>query len=251
MSGAVRGPGGTEAPGPAAATDATGATGIDRGPTALASGLAVGLAAVAVLSVAGTSTQFRAVAFAVGGVLAAGAAERERFGDRPARLALWAAGLALVALALATAVTAPMGDIERAGLVPGVVGLAVLGLALAPVRSGWETPLASAGAGLVLLGVFLSGVTHGADRTALLVGTAATIAAWDAGRHAATLGRQLGRRAETRAVETYHVGATVAVGTGFVGLATLVWDVGVVGLPLEALLLLLGAAVVFLVVLYR
>lgn len=147
--------------------------------------------------------------------------------------------------------TADLGDITVAELYPGLAGVTVLALALLPVRRGAETAIATVGAGLVFVAVLNSGVAYGSGRLALLLATAGVVAAWDAARHAITLGEQVGQQAATGRVELTHVGATLAIGAVFVGLTEFVWRLGVTGLPLEGLVVFLGAALAFLVVLYR
>lgn len=219
-------------------------------PTTLASLLAVLIAGGCVLLIAGMGHAVP-VAVTVFGLLVLGFAMHGNWDDRIATLLIGVCGVGLVLAGLAFVVTAELDSIAAAELYPGLAGVTVLAVALLPIRRGWETALATAGAGLVFIAVLNSGVAYDSGRFTLLLATAGVVAAWDAARHAITLGDQVGQQATTGSVELVHIGATVLVGAVFVGLTELIWQLGVTGLPLEGLLVFLGAALAFLIVLYR
>jgi hypothetical protein len=85
----------------------------------------------------------------------------------------------------------------------------------------------------------------------LLVSLAAAIVAWDAGEQAINVGEQLGRTARTWPSEVVHSLGSTVYGALSVGTAVVLFQADVTGLPLESLLLLLAAAVVLMVALYR
>jgi hypothetical protein len=217
-------------------------------PTTLASAVAVLVAAGSVLLVAGW-THALPVGLTVFGLLVLGFGVHRD--DATATLLVGLCGIGIALTGVAFVATANLDNIATAELYPGLIGVAVLTGALLPIRRGWETALATAGAALLFVSVLNSGIAYGSDRLVLLVATAGVVASWDAARHAITLGAQVGRQAETRGVELTHVGATLLVGAVFVALTELVWRLGVTDLPLEALVVFLGAALAFLVVLYR
>lgn len=225
-------------------------TAIDHHPTGLAAGLAVVFATVSAWVVADGVASTAPLLYAAVGVLflvAGGPAVL----DAP-DVGRFLSGLGVVLLlgAYGVALGRPPGRVGAAVLYPGLVGVTVLGLALRPVRPGWTTKPATVGTGLVFTAVLLAGVTHAAGRVPLLVGTVGAVAAWDAARYAATLGRQVGRTATTYTAEAVHTTATVLVGGCGLLATEAVWAVGVSSVPLEGLLVLLAAAVAFLVVLY-
>jgi hypothetical protein len=155
---------------------------------------------------------------------------------RPVRLsAIVSLGAAAVAT-LAAILTASVGGVF-AGL--GIVALAP-GLVVGSRR------LVHVGGVVLAAGMVLAGAT-GAGAAAelfLLVGTAATVVAWDVGQNAVGLGEQLGQEAETTRAELAHIGATLVVGGVTVGVAYGLYQVAGSGQPLPALVMLLVAALV-------
>lgn len=225
------------------------ATPVIHRPTTLGSALAVLLAAGSLVLVAGIP-QLPAVGLTVVGLFVLGVGSHGDTSDRSRRLLAAVCGSGLVGLGLLAVLTAELATGIVTVIYPGLAGLVVLGLALLPVRRGWETALATAGVALVFVGVLAGGVAYTTSRLGLLVATVGIIAAWDAARHAITLGDQIGQQAATRQVELAHIAGTCLVGIVFVGLSELVWRLGITGLPLEALLLFLGAGIAFLLALY-
>lgn len=134
--------------------------------------------------------------------------------DAPARLS---AGLSL---ALAGCATLALLSASATGLLAGVVASALL----APGVVRGERRLVDAGAAVLVVGVAVVGI-EGAPPVPLVVAAAATVAAWDAGENAISVGEQLGRAADTRRAELVHAGATIGLAAGTVA-------VGVVGFRL-------------------
>jgi hypothetical protein len=221
---------------------------VDHRPSSVASTVSVALAACSVALVATAPDQTRSILLVVVGLFVLGVGFRRREGLVP--LLRFVLGLTLVAGGIQLSIAADLGRIADAELLPGLYGLAVLGLGLLPVRRGWETRLATLGVGLVLVSVLFSGITRDGGLVSILGATVAGVAAWDAARHAITLGEQVGRAGTTPRTELVHVGTTGVVGVATVAIAVAVWRVRVTDLPLLALVSLLGAAVVLLFALY-
>lgn len=214
-------------------------------PTTVGSVLSI-LAGVAAVAIVGeTPGQRRALAVVVVGLALLGvgyAAWHRRWWV--IGLLLVAGGSASVAVGLLLGVTLPGPMVHAIELLPGLVGLALLTLGLLPVRSGWERWLVSVGTGLVFVAVVTSGVVRGTSLAWLLVAGIGTVVSWDAAEQSISLGRQLGRQAETYRAELGHLAGTAIVGGGVFVLALGVYRLDVQGLPLSVLVLLLIAGVV-------
>lgn len=223
---------------------------VSHRPTPLASGLALLLAAVSTAILAPTLDQrVTLLAALIGtGLVVAGGREFEAPIPRGRLWTVLGAGLVVVAILRGETLANPRHSIE---LVPGLVGMALLGLGVRPVRKRFARRFVSAGLAVMVVGVALVGVFEAAGPLRLLGATAAAIAAWDVAEHGIGLGEQLRTDAETRAVELVHAGATSAYGAVIVGVGLLVYEHGATGLSLGALVLLLSAAVTLLALLYR
>lgn len=160
-------------------------------------------------------------------------------------------GAVVVLSGLFVALTRPALPGARAEVLPGLLGVAAFGAALAPVRAGWERYLLAAGTGLLVVALVVSGAIQGAPTVQLLTAGAATLLAWDLGEQAVNLREQVGPGGVTLGVEAVHGAATALVGAFGVGLALLVRAVGPAGVPLPGLVLLLGAGVILAVALYN
>lgn len=224
---------------------------VDHRPTVIAAAVAVVLAAGGAVTVAGHVAYSSLYLYTALGALFLVAGAGDAFRDAGIGRVLTGLGVVLVLGSVWVLVNTTTSRTGVAVAYPALAGVVVVGLALRPLRAGWEAKLATLGAGLVLAAVLLAGVTYRADRLSLLLGVVGVVAAWDAARYATTLGQQIGRQATTRRAEGTHVVATLCLGAAFVAAAELLWSVGVSGLPLEGVLVFLGAAVAFLVVLYH
>ena len=100
----------------------------------------------------------------------------------------------------------------------------------------------SLGAFAVFGGVVLAGIV-GAPPGPLLVGTAATVIAWDLGEQAINVGEQLGREARTVRGELVHAASGTVVGGLAIAAGYGVFALATGGQPLAALVLLLVAAI--------
>lgn len=226
-------------------------TGIQRSPKAASVVLSLGAGLVAVLLVANGTAQGNAVGLEALG-LAVGVlgvfAYRARHRVAGVGLALVGMGIALAAIGLGW-LQSP-GATAQVELLPGMVGLVVLAAGVVRIRRGWARYLVMAGTGLLLIGVLLSGVVHGASRPFLLAGAAASVVAWDVGEQGINLGEQVGSRASTWSAELVHAGGSAIVGGVGIGLAFGVYAVGFEHIPLVGLLLLLAGAVTLTAALY-
>lgn len=220
-------------------------------PLTVSTGLAVFAGLLAVLFVANAPTQLVALLFAVIGltVLAVGL-EGWHLGYRLLAVLPLLVGVAGVFMALGWGLVGTRGTTPKLELLPGILGLAVLVVGLAATPRRYERGVVNAGTGLLLFGVFLSGLVNGAATVALLAATAATIVAWDCGEQAINLGEHVGRQARTWPVELAHGGGAALVGGVGVLVTSVVFGVGVSGIPLLGLTTLLGALVVLATALY-
>lgn len=227
-------------------------TRIQRSPKAISVVLSLGAGVLAVLLVANGPAQANAVGLeALGltiGVLGV-FAYRARHRVIGVLLTLVGGGVALAAIGVGW-LRAPAAT-AQVELLPGMVGLVLLAAGVVRVRGGWARYLVMSGTGLLLIGVLLSGVVHGASRPFLLAGAAATVVAWDVGEQGINLGEQVGSRASTWSAELVHAGASALVGAIGIGLAFGVYAVGFERVPLVGLLLLLAGAVTLTVALYN
>lgn len=220
-------------------------------PLAVSTLFAVGSGVVGVLLVANTLSQVVAVTIAVVGlVVVATGLEAWHRGYRVVAALPLALGSIAILVALGWGAVGTRAITEKLELVPGLLGLAVLVVGLGASPRGYERWFVNVGTGLILLGVFLSGLLHGASTTVLLAATAATIIAWDCGEQAINLGEHLGRQARTWPMELVHGTGAVIVGGAGVVVASVVFGAGVSGLPLVGLTTMVGALVLLAITLY-
>lgn len=228
-------------------------TGVDptHRPTRVASLLAVLAAGGAVGAVATLPAQRAAILTVIGAVIVFGAADvLIRRGYRPLGGVVGLVGVGMVVVGMGLGFTFTSGYTPRAELLPGLVGIAVLGVGVLGPHRALSRRLVSAGLVLLLIGVVLSGLVKGADAAGLLAAVALAVVAWDAGEHAISLGEQLGREARTWPVEAMHVATSGLVGaSGAAGALVLAGLVGTRRIPLGGLVVMLAAVVLLLVAL--
>jgi len=223
---------------------------VSHRPTPLASALALLLCGVSTAILAPTLDQRLAVVTALVGVGLVVASGRDIETPVPQGRLWTALGAALVLGSLVRSET--LADPrQRVELLPGLVGMALVGLGVRPLRQRFARRLVSAGLAAMVVGVALVGVFEAAGPLRLLAATAAAIAAWDVAEHGISLGEQLRTDAQTRSVELLHTGTTSAYGAVTVIVGLVVYENGATGLPLSALVLLLAAAVTLMALLYR
>jgi hypothetical protein len=150
----------------------------------------------------------------------------------PARLSRRASiGAGLVALASS-------GLYSWGGLAAGGLGLLLL---LTGLVRGTTAAVTVGGFGL-FVGAVLAGA-RGAPILPVLVGVTCAVLAWDAGGSAVSVGRQLGREADTARLEAVHLAASAVVGAVVAGVGFGLYRVGTDGGPVAAVALLVIAAV--------
>jgi hypothetical protein len=139
---------------------------------------------------------------------------------------------------------------HRLELLPGLVGIALLGAGLCPISGRFARRFVSAGLASVVIGVAIVGVFESKPPLRLLAATVAAVVAWDIAEHSISLGEQLRTDVTTRSVDLVHVGATAGYGVGLIIVSALLFDHGATGLPLSTLVLLLVAAIILSALLY-
>lgn len=159
---------------------------------------------------------------------------------RPGRHSLLVSGVA-GATAAATALTG-----SASGAAAALGGTVVLLAGVHTARHG----VVDIGGMVAFVGVAVAALAD-APAPAVVLGTAATVVAWDAGTNAVSLGRQLGAEADTARAETVHAlaGALVGLVTAGVGLA--LFEAGPTRQPVATLFVLLVAATLLVVALDR
>lgn len=222
-----------------------------RRPTGVGSAVAVVAAAGAVGLLVNGSEPLLAVALEGVGiaVLALGAAVARR-GFRSLGVGIGVTGAVVVAVALRFAVVLPSEIPEQFVLLAGMLGLAVFALGLLLARARWSRRLVTLGAAVVGFAALVAGALDQTSTVSLFAAVAATMVAWDGADHAIGLGEQVGRDADTAVVELVHTGATTVIGMLAVGVAFGATSIEV-ELPLAGLALLLTAALVLMLALYR
>ncbi|MFC7138716.1 hypothetical protein ACFQMA_02555 [Halosimplex aquaticum] len=140
-----------------------------------------------------------------------------------------------------------------AGLAGGVTGAVVTALGtvvlLAGVRRATHRAV-DVGGLVAFVGVVLAALGD-APAPAVLVGTAASVVAWDAAGNAVSIGRQLGAEADTARAETLHAATGALVGLVSAGLGLVLFEVGPTRQPVTTLFVLLVAAALLVVALNR
>lgn len=213
-------------------------------PAALSAALAVAAAAVAVWQVApGDAARVPLLAVGAGvAALAAGASLRGR--DRPLfGTAALAAGVACLAGGVGLGVVGASQLSGRIRLALGLVGVALVGAGVAPLRGAGSRRLCKAGAAVAFVGVLAASVLNQLDAGPALTATAGAVLAWDLGEHAIGVGEQLGRDAGTLPVELTHGAGSLLAGGAAVLAGRTVAGVGPSGVSLPALVLSLAAVV--------
>ncbi|MFD1515756.1 DUF7519 family protein [Halomarina rubra] len=230
---------------------------VDYRPRRVSSAIAVLAAAGSVAALATVSEQYLAVGISLAGVLvlAFGAAVYRR-GLRVLGVPIALVGVAVGFAGFGVGVSL-VGVYDRSftytGELIGLLGLPFIALGVLPVHRRLSRRLVSLGFAFLVLGVVFTGAVNGTgpDPIPLLLGIVAAIVAWDAGEQAINLGDQLGSDARTWPAELSHSGGTAVFGGLSVGTGLVMFNADITGLPLESLLLLLGAALVLMVALYK
>ncbi|WP_435346381.1 DUF7519 family protein [Haloarchaeobius sp. HRN-SO-5] len=185
---------------------------VSKRPSVVSSVLAVLVAAYAISVVGSELVVRRGLLLVVGGLVVVGG------GAALVRRGWWVLGwvVALGGLAVAVAgIALPAARLARApalvDILPGFVGVLLLGLALVPVRGQGSRWLFRFGVGLVFVGVLTSAVVQETTPADQLFAGTLCVVAWDLGENAISVGRQLGRHAKTWSVELTHFAGTAVV----------------------------------------
>lgn len=159
---------------------------------------------------------------------------------RPGRHSLVVSGVAGATAAVMVAAGSTTG-----------AGVTVLGTAV--VLSGVHTArhgVVDVGGLLAFVGVVFAALAE-APAPAVLLATAGTVVAWDAGTNAVSLGRQLGLEADTARPESLHALAGALVGLVTAVLGLVLFETGPTRQPITTVFVLLLAATLLLVALDR
>jgi len=159
---------------------------------------------------------------------------------RPGRHSLLVSGVAG-----ATAAAAALAG-SATGAVVSLLGTVVLCSGVRTARHG----AVDVGGLVAFLGVVAAALGT-ASAPAVLVGTAASVVAWDAGTNAVSLGRQLGSEADTARAETLHALVGALVGLVAAGLGLVLFETGPTRQPVATVFVLLLAATLLVVALNR
>ena len=160
---------------------------VSKRPTWVSSALAVVLAAYAVSVVGSESVVQQGLLLVVLGVFV---------------VAVAGVGYPTVTLASAPALV---------DVLPGFVGVLLVGLALVPLRGHGSRWLLRLGVGLAFVSVLASAVVQETTAAEQLFAGTICVVAWDIGENAISIGKQLGRHARTWSIELSHFTGTAVV----------------------------------------
>lgn len=146
-----------------------------------------------------------------------------------------AGSVGVVSIVVAAVVS---GGFSVGALVVNTIGVAVF---LWGVGRGRQRAI-TMGASIVFVGVLVAGV-RGVSAGPLLVAVTGIVVGWDTGSTAISIGRQLGRGANTTRIELVHATASVGVGIAAAIVGFGLFRTATGGQPVTALLFLLVAAV--------
>lgn len=218
---------------------------LDQRPAAVSSALAVALGAAIVFVLAGPGRPVaRWLAIELGGIgaVAVGSLGYRR-GYRLPGAALGVVGAGLFLAAIGGFATRPLPLSRVVRLVPGLLGLGILGATLVPIRGDGSRALVKAGAAGLFACVLLAGLFETAGLELLLATTVGTVLVWDAGDNAIGIGQQLGRDAETWRLEATHLTGTALVGVAGTGIVLFADTIGGGGLSFPAFAMVFVALV--------
>lgn len=137
-------------------------------------------------------------------------------------------GIAVAAALFGIIVTAPFTALS---VLLGISGGVIIAAGVLYSHStGWLT----LGTAIALLGAVTAGAYGVVPIEFMLIGVTALVVAWDVGQHGISLGRQIGRQADTRRTELVHAASTVLVLGVFSTLAYLVHQSGLRDRPAPA-----------------
>lgn len=214
-----------------------------------------GIAILVVFCAAGLSTS-HPLQVSIVGVEAMGAflllggwVVRDREG-RGSGYVFYLAGSLLVSLALGMSVVFPGEPIERAALVAGTVGPAIVLLAVSPLCTSCSHSLTGLGTSLLMGGVMIRGWLEQIGQLHVFVAVVMTILAWDTAEQAITLGNDVGRDARTVLVTITHTVGTLSIGAFAILVTAGVYGVTPATIPVVGLALLFVSIPLLLLAVY-
>lgn len=208
-------------------------------------GLVAVCAATAAIALVGTELVVRAgLAVQVGALAVTWLGfERVRDGHRLTGFTVAVVGAA-VAVGVPGVVTVLLGSPQAfLDVLPGGLGLFLLGLGVTSFVGGGSRWLVKLGSGLVFVAALVSVLLHELRFGTLLWVVVLTVFAWDAGETAINVGSQLGRDARAWSVQTTHLLGTGIVAIGGVSLVRAVRGIGTSGMSLSSFAMLVVAVV--------
>lgn len=185
---------------------------VSKRPSWVSSLLAVVVAAYAVSLVGHEPVVQTGLTVEVGGlVVVALGATLARRGWRIIGIPVVVTGLAVVVGGIGYALASLGRPQALLDVLPGFIGVALVGLALAPIRGTGSRWSLRVGVGLAFVAVLASSVLQETTTAEQVMTGTLCIVAWDLGENAISVGKQLGRRARTWSIEVVHGFATVLV----------------------------------------
>lgn len=222
-------------------------------PTLTSSVVSIFIALLVIALLASAAVQRQLLAVALVGIVVFVYGSRLVDGNRLPGGVLLVVGTLMMLWTIISALTVPQLFTHRLELLPAVGGLWVLAGALFAPDVRWRRTLFDAGIWLMFIAVFVSGILDGSSVPTLVIAATGLFVAWDAGKNAISLGKQVGstRSTTTRQAELYHSGATAAVGCGVVVAVVGVWWLSIEGIPLVGLIALLLASIALALAVYQ
>lgn len=224
----------------------------DRRPTATGSVIALAFVLAGVGTLTDDATQLLVVAVEAGCLLCVGVGRfLQGRGRSYAGRSMVFVGFLGQLLAVGAAASVPERLDEQVILVVGLVGVVLYLLGLYPLRRAQSRQFLNAGTGICILAIFVAALFREASVLRIAVASTATLVGWNVGGQAITLGRRVGRAAETKRVEGVRTVGNVSVGTVLVASVAVGNGVAPTRIPTVALTLLLTTAVVLLISLIK
>lgn len=217
-------------------------------PTRPGGVLSIGAATLAMVVLASMPSQYVAIGLILTAIGTGWVASRTWSGGyHVGAVVVLVIATVLVVMGLLIAMTGPPRIIDRVWLLPGLIGLVILALGLAPLRQSVAAQLVTAGTGGVFIALLAAGVFVVPTSVTLVGAAIMTIVAWDAGHNALSLGTQIGRGARTGRTEVVHTLGALCVGVVTAAWVLAVEWVGFAGMTLGGFLVL-GAGTVLLAI---
>ncbi|MDY6764793.1 MAG: hypothetical protein SV377_03770 [Halobacteria archaeon] len=160
---------------------------------------------------------------------------RRKIDRSPARMS----SIFSISAGLTASVTGSVGTSNILGFAISIVGVSILALGLMRGTRRFVT----VGSFIILLGL-IGGSVLSSPTELLILGIASTVIAWDLGENAISIGKQLGREADTKRAEYTHAAGSILVGAASAGIGYAIYTVATGGQPIGALVFLLLAGII-------